>query len=221
MAMQVVLAMLPLAIVMIAGPQIITAIFLATSLSPVRNSLMYLLGVALAVPLGIGVVYVVASAVSSRAPKIPNSSDLGVLDVLVIALLVYLAVSVFLRRKKETEPPKWMAKLQEATPKFAFTAGFLLYLFFPTDLITMITVGTYAAKNGLPYVATLGFVALTLALASMPLLMYLALGKRAEVTLPKLRDWMNTNSWVVNEVVVLFFLVMQIVGALQSLGVIG
>jgi hypothetical protein len=30
------------------------------------------------------------------------------------------------------------------------------------------------------------------------------MGKRAESTLPKIRDWMNANSWIVNEAVLLF-----------------
>jgi hypothetical protein len=36
------------------------------------------------------------------------------------------------------------------------------------------------------------------------------MGRRAEELLPRLRDWMNTNSWIVNEAVLLFFLVMAL-----------
>ncbi len=32
------------------------------------------------------------------------------------------------------------------------------------------------------------------------------LGARAKVLLPKVRDWMNTNSWVVSEIVIVFFM---------------
>jgi hypothetical protein len=31
------------------------------------------------------------------------------------------------------------------------------------------------------------------------------MGKRGEAFLPKARDWMNTNSWIVNELVLLLF----------------
>jgi hypothetical protein len=31
------------------------------------------------------------------------------------------------------------------------------------------------------------------------------LGKRAEEILPKIRDWMNQNAWVINLVVLVFF----------------
>jgi hypothetical protein len=30
--------------------------------------------------------------------------------------------------------------------------------------------------------------------------------------LPKMRNWMQTNSWIVSEIVILFFLVMTITG---------
>ena len=46
------LAILPLAIVMVAGPQIISAILLATSRDARRNSLAFVAGVALAITLG-------------------------------------------------------------------------------------------------------------------------------------------------------------------------
>ena len=37
--------------------------------------------------------------------------------------------------------------------------------------------------------------------------MVLALGQRAETLPPKIRDWMNNNSWIVSEVVLVFFIV--------------
>jgi hypothetical protein len=32
------------------------------------------------------------------------------------------------------------------------------------------------------------------------------LGHRAQAFLPKARDWMNTHSWIVSEVVIVFFI---------------
>ena len=40
---------------------------------------------------------------------------------------------------------------------------------------------------------------------ALPSLTLVAFGDRAEVFLPKAREWMKTNSWVINEVVLLFF----------------
>ena len=44
----------------------------------------------------------------------------------------------------------------------------------------------------------------------LPALLVLLLGKRAHVFLPKVRDWMNTNSWIVNEIVIVFFIAITI-----------
>jgi hypothetical protein len=45
---------------------------------------------------------------------------------------------------------------------------------------------------------------------ALPALLVIALGKRGKMFLPKARDWMNTNSWIVNEIVIVFFLVVSI-----------
>jgi hypothetical protein len=45
-----------------------------------------------------------------------------------------------------------------------------------------------------------------------PLSSHALLGKRAEVLVPRVRDWMSTHSWVINEVVLVFFLALTISG---------
>ena len=49
------------------------------------------------------------------------------------------------------------------------------------------------------------FVGLTLFLLAIPLLSLLAFGDRAQAAMPKARDWMNNNSWVVSEAVIGLF----------------
>jgi threonine/homoserine/homoserine lactone efflux protein len=105
-----------------------------------------------------------------------------------------------------------MGKLQSATSRFSFRLGLLLFLLMPTDIITMFTVGGYLGRHGNPWWHTLLFIGLTLLLAGAPLLILLLLGKRAEVLLPRMRDWMQTNSWIVSEAVIVLFLVITISG---------
>ena len=50
----------------------------------------------------------------------------------------------------------------------------------------------------------------TLLLVGLPLLDLLLLGKRGEDLLPKVRDWMTNNSWVISEIVLVFFLALTI-----------
>ena len=66
---------LPMAVVMIAGPQIVTAVFLATSDNWLRNSLAFLLGVAGAVSLGVGIAYAGSSMASGSARRIRSSTE--------------------------------------------------------------------------------------------------------------------------------------------------
>jgi cytochrome b561 len=193
-----------MAVVMSAGPQIVTATFLATSHGAKRNSLAFLSGVAVATTIGVTVFFLLGS---STAGKQEEGKDW--LDWTIIGLLVILIILVFVRRN-ETEPPKWMGKLQHADARLGVTIGFLLYLLMPTDLIAMATVGAYIARQGEPWWHTLGFVVLTVLIAGLPLIALLTMGRRAESALPGIRQWMNANSWIVNEAVLCFFLAMAL-----------
>lgn len=42
-------------------------------------------------------------------------------------------------------------------------------------------------------------------IAALPLLAYLLFRRRAEEAMPKVRDWMNDNSWLVNIIVLGIF----------------
>jgi hypothetical protein len=198
-------AILPLAIVMIAGPQILSAVFLATSERARPSSIAYIAGVTAAVTLGVSIVFFVAKALGANTNSSDTSTGNSTVDWIVIGLLVVLLVRVFLNRAN-MQPPKWMARLQEATPKFALGLGFLLFILMPTDILTMITVGVFQAAHDAPWWHNLYFIGVTVLLVSIPLLLVLLLGKRADRVLPKVRDWMNDNSWVVSEAVILIFL---------------
>jgi cytochrome c biogenesis protein CcdA len=193
-----------MAVVMSAGPQIVTATFLATSQGAKRNSLAFLGGVAVATTISVTVFFLLGSGIAGK-----QKEGKDWLDWLIIGLLVFLLIWVFLRRN-ETQPPKWMGRLQQANARFAVTIGFLLYLLMPTDLVATATVGAYTARQGEPWWHTLGFVVLTLLIAGLPFIVLLAMGKRAESTLPKIREWMSANSWIVNEAVLLFFIAMAL-----------
>jgi hypothetical protein len=204
------LTVLPMAFVMNAGPQIVSSIFLATSQNARRNSLAFLLGVATAATAGTTLAFLVIEAFGSDEPSAQSSTNEPI-DYVIIALLLLLVVRVYLRRNV-TEPPAWMGKLQSATAGFSFRLGLLLYSLMPTDIITMVTVGGYLARQDLSLWHALPFLGATVLLAGIPLLILLLMGERAEVVLPKMRNWMTTNAWIVNEIVIVFFLVMSISG---------
>jgi len=195
--------LLPMAFVMIAGPQILSAIFLATSEGWRRNSAAYLAGAALSITAIVTIAYFVGNGASDA-----GASD-DTLEIVVIVLLVAAALHTFLKRA-ESKPPKWMGRLQTASPKLSFRLGFLLLGVFPTDILTSFAVGSYLSSHGDPWWHSLPFVLLTLSFLATPAILLLAFGRRAQAFLPKARDWMNTNSWVVSEIVIGLFIVITV-----------
>ena len=197
------LTLVPMAFVMIAGPQILSAIFLATSEDWRRNSAAYVFGASLSITLIVTIAYLVGGGGSGGGP----SSD--TVYVIVLVLLLAAAAHTYLKRK-ESEPPAWMGKLQTASPKFSFRLGFLLLGVFPTDILTSVAVGAYLAAHDDPWWHYLPFVALTLLFLALPSLLLLAFRERGQAFLPKARDWMNTNAWVVSELVITLFIALTI-----------
>jgi hypothetical protein len=207
--MKTLLAVLPLAIVMSAGPQIVTAVFLATSRAARRNSLAFLASVTAATAIGVTVFYLLGNLVTEQETS--DDSGRTWLDYVIIGLLLFLAMRVFVTRNR-SKPPTWMGKLEFATPAFAVKIGFLLYLLMPTDVITTATVGAYLAREDAPLWHALPFILMTVLIAGLPLIALLLMGRRAETVLPGVRSWMNANSWIVSEAVILFFLAMAVFG---------
>jgi hypothetical protein len=201
---------LPMAFVMVAGPQIVTAILLATGTRSRRDSAFFLLGAGAATFIGVtGSYFLTGLLKRGGAPQGGDAQVTRAIDVAIVVLLVFLAWKVS-RGRGRSQPPRWMAKLESATPLFALRIGFLLFLLLPGDLISMFTVGAYLAHHGAPWWHGLLFVAATVALAGVPVLLLLALGKRGQGLLPKARDWMTKNSWIVSEIVIGFFLLMTV-----------
>jgi Sap, sulfolipid-1-addressing protein len=196
------LQILPLAFVMIAGPQIITSFFLATSQRWAVNSLAYVGAAAISITSFATIAYLVARGAKDAADSEHTANR--TLDWIILALLVVLILRVYLTRKT-SHPPKWMAKLQGAEPKFAFVLGLLLLGIFPTDILTSATAGLYVGRHDDAWWHLLPFIGLTLLFLAAPSTGVVLLGRRAEAVLPKIRDWMNDNAWVVSEIVLVFF----------------
>jgi Sap, sulfolipid-1-addressing protein len=199
---------LPLAFVMIAGPQIVTSFFLATSVRWAANSTAYIMGAAISVTMVVTIAYFAARGTKSVAGA--HKTTLDGIEAVVLLLLLFLIVRVYVTRGKSAEPPRWMRRLEKAKPNFALGLGLVLLGVFPTDLASSISVGLHVARGGDPWWHCLPFVALTLFLLAVPALCVVLLGTRAAVVLPKTRDWMNENAWVISELVLLFFAALTI-----------
>ncbi|MEH0822116.1 MULTISPECIES: GAP family protein [unclassified Micromonospora] len=205
-----ILTVLPLAVVMVAGTQLVAAVFLASGERPRQASLGFLAGAAIVVFTGTTIAWVVARTVDGTAGGGGGGRREAIrtaIDWVVLALLVALAVVVFLRRHS-TGQPAWMNRLRHAGPGYGLRLGLVLFVAMPADDITMATVGATAARRELTWWHLLPFVLLTLLLLALPLLALLLMGRRAERVLPRMRDWAARNSWIVSEVVIAFFILM-------------
>src|SRR5215203_4765376 len=98
--------------------------------------------------------------------------------------------------------------MQNGGPRTAFLAGLLLLSVFPSAFNVLMTVGINLAQQNAPLLGALPFVAATLLIAALPALSDLLFRRRAERVMPKVRDWMNTNSWLVNIIVYVIFILL-------------
>jgi hypothetical protein len=204
------LAVIPLAITMNAGPQIMSAIIFVTANKPLKLSAYFLGGVVIAVTVGLTVTYTLASVLGNSV-SLGDSSDSGslgnIIQYVLVGLLVVLSIKSYVGRET-SEPPRWLGAMQNAKPKTAFMAGLLLLSVFPSDFVILVTVGVNLAQSGSNLLAAVPFVAATIFIAALPVLSYLLFRHRAKRAMPKVRDWMNTNSWLVNIIVYVIFIVL-------------
>src|SRR5215211_4737055 len=204
------LSVIPLAITMNAGPQILSAIIFVTALKPLKLSAFFLTGVVIAVTAGVTITYTLASALGNSV-SLGSSSESGslgnIIQYLLVGLLVFLAIKSYVRRET-TEPPRWLGTLQNANPRTAFKTGLLLLSVFPSDFVILVTVGINLAQNNASLLAAVPFIAATVFIAALPVLSYLLFRRRAQRAMPKVRDWMNANSWLVNIIVYVIFILL-------------
>ena len=204
------LAVLPLAITMNAGPQIMSAIVFVTAPKPLKLSAYFLAGVVIAVTAGVTLTYTLASvlgnSISLGDPS--NSGSIGnIIQYVLVGLLVFLSIRSYVRRET-SEPPRWLGTLQNAKPRTAFTTGVLLLSVFPSDLMILVTVGVNLSQQNASLLGAVPFMVATILIAALPVLSYLLFRRRAERAMPKVRDWMNTHSWLVNIIVYVVFILL-------------
>jgi hypothetical protein len=204
------LAVLPLAITMNAGPQIMSALIFITASKPLKLSAYFLTGVVIAVTVGVTVTFTLAGVLDNgfSLGDSSESASLGsIIQYLLVGLLIFLSIRSYLGRET-SEPPRWLGAMQNAEPRTAFMAGLLLLSIFPSDFVVLMTVGINLAQSNASLLSALPFVAATILIAALPMLSYLLFRRRAEVAMPKVRDWMNTNSWLVNIIVYVVFILL-------------
>ena len=89
------LAVLPLAITMNAGPQIMSALIFVTAAKPLKLSAYFLAGVIIAVTAGVTITYTLATVLGNSV-SLGHSSDSGslgnIIQYVLVGLLVFLSI---------------------------------------------------------------------------------------------------------------------------------
>ena len=164
----------------------------------------------IAVTAGVTLTYTLASvlgnSISLGDPS--NSGSIGnIIQYVLVGLLVFLSIRSYVRRET-SEPPRWLGTLQNAKPRTAFTTGLLLLSVFPSDLMILVSVGVNLSQQNASLLGAVPFMVATILIAALPVLSYLLFRRRAELAMPKVRDWMNTHSWLVNIIVYVVFILL-------------
>ena len=93
------IAILPLAVTMMAGPQEMTAVILVTARDAVRLSTAFLIGVAAAMLLGTTITYLLAGAVGDLGNPDDNGSAGRIIQYALAAVLLFLAIRTYGNRE--------------------------------------------------------------------------------------------------------------------------
>ena len=204
------LAVIPLAITMNAGPQIMSAIIFITAPKALKLSAAFLAGVVIAVTVGVTITYTLAN-VLGKGVSLGDPSDSGslghIIQYVLVGLLVFLSIKSYVGRET-SKPPQWLGALQNAKPSTAFKTGLLLLSVFPSDFVILVTVGINLAQQNASLLPAVHFVVATIFIAALLALTYLLFRRRAQRAMPKVRDWMNASSWLVNIIVYLIFILL-------------
>jgi threonine/homoserine/homoserine lactone efflux protein len=197
--------LLPTAVgVMLSPLPIVGVILMLLSNKAKVNGPMFLLGwlAGLAIVVG-GVVAFVNPDKLEQSSGEPSTLN-GVLHLALGVLLLLLAVKQLKGRPKkgeDAEMPKWMAKMQDASPIFAFGMGAFLSGLNPKNLIFDIAAAAAIVAGDLSssqqIVAVVVFMILASLTIGIPVLWFLVAGESAKAKLDVLRGYLVQYNWVI------------------------
>lgn len=209
------LDVLPLSITMLAGPQIVAAIIFTTAQRPYRISAAFLAGIMISTVAGTAAAYGLATLLDIHGAlgNPSHRSSVGrIIQYALVALLVGLAVKNYLGRRT-AEPPKWLGALLTADTRRALHTGLLLILVMPSDVLIMLTVGIDLRTHGQSFAAVLPFLGAVLLMGALPLIVFTLFHPWMKTEMPKVRDWLNSHSWLVNILCCVLFILIILGGS--------
>ncbi|WGK64986.1 GAP family protein [Croceiramulus getboli] len=196
-------AILPLALTVMLGPQILVAMLLVTREDAVSSSLVYVSAVGITLLTTTYVYYRLAQATDLHTLAVGNRPSFRYV---LILLFIYLIGRSILNRKQITEPPKWMQGITKASYGKIFALGCALIAFMPTDIAVSFSVGSLLHSQDLIFWKILPFLGVVMIIAALPLLFFLALGSRGPQYLQQVNQWLNTHGYLINVILFSYFI---------------
>ncbi|SHH00041.1 GAP family protein [Winogradskyella jejuensis] len=197
------ITILPLALTVMLGPQILVGMLLITRKDPIKSSLTYIVSLISTLILTTYIFYWLTSVTDFHKITISNRP---VIKYLLIALLIFLIVRSIVNRNQITEPPKWMQGITTASLGKIFLIGLGLIAFMPTDIAIAFTVGNFLNDNSNHFLEALPFFVAVVFISFIPLLIYFLIGKKGHKYLENVNDWLNTHGYIINIIVLSFFI---------------
>jgi hypothetical protein len=193
----------PAMVVAISPFSIIIAIFLVLHTDrPRANGWTFLAGRLLALA--------AITAVFLAAPRLMSGLNRPVSPRVLLVLggiLVVIGVWVWFRRDQMTEEPPWLTKFSRITPVGAAVLGALLVLTNPKMLAATAAAGLLigTADGGVAEAsgALVYYSVLASSTVAVPVLVYMAVGARADDQLNRFKEWLHRRSGVVTAVILL------------------
>jgi threonine/homoserine/homoserine lactone efflux protein len=201
---------LPLAIGIAISPiPIIAAILMLLSPKAKGTSVGFMLGWIIGILVSV-TVFTLLSTVVPRDDTSDSSPIRGVVQILLGAALVFLALRQWRSRPKpgmNAVLPKWMSAIDSMTAGKAFGLGFLLAAVNPKNLLMGASAGVTIGSSGLDAasiaIVIVLFTLIAAASVTIPVIAYLVASKRMAAPLESLRSWLVHNNATIMAVLLL------------------
>lgn len=190
---------LPLALAIAASPfTVVPAILLLLAPRAAATSSAFLAGWLIGLSTTV-TAFAVLAGVIERNGDVPTWASVA--RVALGLALIALGVRPWLGARTAKPPPAWMASLETATPRRAFTLALVLALANPKVLLLAAGAGLTVGAAELPVAQAAAAIAVVVLVASAsvaaPILLYAVLGERMRGPLIRTRDWLVAHNTAV------------------------
>ena len=212
---------IPLAVAAIAPVMIMAVIMILSAKGGLGKAISYILGRILAYAFWGVLLLGLNDKLSEVGPGEASTASLVLKSLLGVLLLVLAVRTYFGEDDPDAPPPKWMTTLDKASPIALFGIALLLSLIqLRFVLLMMAGINSIVVVNLSASQVVISLVILILAVIwpqLLPILIYLIMGQKAQLTLNSMNNWLTRNQRIVNVIVLGLFGIILLVDGLSGI----